>query len=126
MTDDLIALRSPARHEMAKALKPLGMAFGEEAIEAEFLSERPLMEPARFVNAFERDQRIGVAGAFTFRMTVPGGEGGASGITAVGVRPDHHDHLERSGRFPFCHRRQPGPIRWRDAWVQCDRSHRDR
>jgi len=41
------------------------------------------------VAAFDGDVPIGTAAAFTFRLTVPGGEVGAAGVTAVGVEPGH-------------------------------------
>jgi predicted acetyltransferase len=88
MTADHITLRSPAPDELREFIAPLADAFSEEIGTAEFESERQLFEPERCVNAFDGEQRVGSAAALTFRMTVPGGEVGASGITAVGVRPD--------------------------------------
>src|SRR5206468_2454389 len=35
------------------------------------------------------DDVVGCAGAYSFRLTVPGGEVGAAGVTAVGVLPSH-------------------------------------
>jgi len=87
MPDD-ITLRSPAPDELRAWIEPLLSAFAEDFSEPEFESERPLLEPERLVNAFDGERRIGSAGAYTFRLTVPGGEVGASGITAVGVAPD--------------------------------------
>ncbi len=84
-----ITLRSPASDELRAFFEPLANAFSEEIGNAEFESESQLLEPERCVNAFDGDERVGSAGAYTFRLTVPGGEVGASGITAVGVRPDH-------------------------------------
>ncbi|MEX1172589.1 MAG: GNAT family N-acetyltransferase [Chloroflexota bacterium] len=88
MTND-ITLRSPAEDELRDWIAPLIDAFYEDFGEGEFESERAMFEPARLVNAFDGDERIGSAGAFSLRLTVPGGEVAASGITAVGVRPDH-------------------------------------
>jgi predicted acetyltransferase len=48
-----------------------------------------LLGPARSMAAFEGDAIVGVAGAFPFRMTVPGGEVDAAGVTLVGVLPSH-------------------------------------
>ena len=88
MTTDDIILRSPGPDELRAFFEPLVDAFSEEITDEELEVERRLMEPERLVNAFDGDDRVGTAGAYTFRMTVPGGEVGASGITAVGVRPD--------------------------------------
>ena len=41
------------------------------------------------VGAFDGEQQVGCAGAYTFRLTVPGGEVGAAGVTIVGVLPTH-------------------------------------
>jgi Predicted acetyltransferase involved in intracellular survival and related acetyltransferases len=40
--------------------------------------------------AFEGDRIVGAAGAFSYRMSVPGGaDVGAAGVTVVGVLPTH-------------------------------------
>jgi predicted acetyltransferase len=88
MITDEITLRTPAPDEMRAFMQPIADAFGEELGEAEFEAERQLLEPERCVNAFDGDERVGSAAAYTFRLTVPGGEVGAAGITGVGVRPD--------------------------------------
>jgi len=68
---------------------PLIIAFGEDLTDAEFDDWRHTTEPDRLIAAFDGDTPIGTAGAFTFRLTVPGGEVGAAGVTAVGVEPGH-------------------------------------
>ncbi len=88
MTDD-ITLRRPRPDEIRAFLGPLADAFGEELSEAEFEHESQLLEPDRLVNAFDGEERVGSAGAYSLRLTVPGGEVGAAGISAVGVRPSH-------------------------------------
>ena len=88
MTDD-ITLRSPAPEEMRAFMQPTADAFSGEMSQPEFEAERQLLEPERCVSAFVGDERVGSAAAYTFRLTVPGGEVGAAGITGVGVRPDH-------------------------------------
>ncbi len=85
---DAITLRSPSEDELRAFLDPLLTAFYSDFSESEWEAERPLVDPARCVNAFDGDRRIGSAGAFGMRLTVPGGEVGASGITSVGVVPD--------------------------------------
>jgi predicted acetyltransferase len=86
---DEITLRSPAADELRAFTEPLLAAFASDFVEAEFAAERSLMEPERFVNAFIGGARVGSGGAFGMRLTVPGGEVAASGITAIGVSPDH-------------------------------------
>jgi predicted acetyltransferase len=87
MTDD-IELRSPMPDEFTEFLSATSIAFAEIPGEDEIQRERALVEFDRFVGARFRDEWVGTAGAFTLRLTVPGGEVAASGITTVGVRPD--------------------------------------
>src|SRR5687767_1959839 len=87
MTNE-ITFRSPAPDEMRAFMKPIADAFGREMSQPEFEAERQLLEPERCVSAFDGDERVGSSAAYTFRLTVPGGEVGAAGITGVGVRPD--------------------------------------
>ena len=91
MTDTTngITLRSPKADELRAWVQPALLAFGEEFSEPEFLAQAPMLEPERLINAFDGEQRIATAGAITLRLTVPGGEVGASGITEVGVDPGH-------------------------------------
>jgi predicted acetyltransferase len=48
-----------------------------------------LVDPDRMLAALERETIVGVAGAFPFRMSVPGGEVPAAGVTLIGVVPTH-------------------------------------
>ncbi len=91
MTDTTngITLRSPKADELRAWVQPALLAFGEEFSEPEFLAQAPMLEPERLINAFDGEQRIATAGAITLRLTVPGSEVGASGITEVGVDPGH-------------------------------------
>jgi predicted acetyltransferase len=84
-----ITLRNPLSDELHDFWRPLADAFGESITPEEIEAERPLLDLERFIGAFDGDLRVGTAGAYTFRLTVPGGEVGAGGITGVGVRPDY-------------------------------------
>jgi predicted acetyltransferase len=64
-------------------------AFGDELTDAEWETWRHTLEPERFIAAFDGETAIGAAAALTFRMTVPGVEVAAAGVTAVGVEPGH-------------------------------------
>ena len=57
------------------------MAFGEGFTEAELENERRCIELDRIVGAFDGERRSACSGAYTFRLTTPGGEVGAAGIT---------------------------------------------
>ncbi len=88
MTD--ITLRSPTTEdELTAWYEPLSLAFGEEISPEEMAAERPMMDLARLINAFDGERRVGASGAFSMQLTVPGGAVvPASGITGVGVAPD--------------------------------------
>ena len=79
----------PRARPSASSSCPLMTAFGEVWAEGELENETELVEMDRIVGAFEGDLAVGVSGAFSFRMTTPGGEVGAAGITLVGVLPTH-------------------------------------
>ena len=88
MTD--IVLRSPTTDADLKAwYEPLAEAFGEDLTPDEIEAEKPFMELDRLINAFDGERRVASSGAFSLRLTVPGGAVvPACGITGVGVVPD--------------------------------------
>ncbi len=88
MTNE-ITLRSPRPDELHEFWRPLADAFAESLTKEEIEAERPLLDFDRLIGAFDGEIRVGTAGAYTFRLTVPGGEVGAGGITGVAVRPDY-------------------------------------
>jgi predicted acetyltransferase len=82
-------IRTATPETVRAFLAPLIVAFGEDLTDAEFDDWRRTIEPDRLIAAFEGDVPIATAGAYTFRLTVPGGDVGAAGVTAVGVEPGH-------------------------------------
>ncbi len=84
-----IVLRTPADAEFASFVAPLSIAFNEEFSDAAIENDRRTMELDRFVGALDGDSVVGCGGAYSFRLTIPGGEVGAAGVTAVGVLPTH-------------------------------------
>jgi predicted acetyltransferase len=86
-------IRTATADQLRAFAAPLASAFTEEITEAEYDDWFRTAEPERWISAFEgpdgRDA-LGCAAAYTFRLTVPGGEVAAAGVTGVGVRPDHH------------------------------------
>jgi predicted acetyltransferase len=84
-----ITLRSPTAEEFGRFLAPLSIAFSEEFSDAAIESERHTVELDRFIGALDGETVVGCAAAYSFRLTVPGGEVGAAGITSVGVLPSH-------------------------------------
>ncbi|MBI3749664.1 MAG: GNAT family N-acetyltransferase [Chloroflexi bacterium] len=86
---DEITLRTPTQDEFPRFVAPLSVAFNEEISDAAVENDRHTIELDRFVGAFDGDQVVGCGGAYSFRLTVPGGEVGAAGVTAIGVLPSH-------------------------------------
>jgi len=88
MTDALV-IRSPRPDELQAYMRPLYLAFGEVPSTEQVESERGVMEFDRSVGALDGTEWVATAGAYSMRLTVPGGETAVSGITGIGVRPDH-------------------------------------
>jgi predicted acetyltransferase len=86
---DEIVLRSPTDAEFRRFIAPLSIAFNRRWTEEDVENERRNLELDRFVGALDGESVVGCGGAFSFRLTVPGGEIGAAGITGVGVLPTH-------------------------------------
>ncbi len=82
-------IRTATPETVRSFLAPLDVAFGEDQTDAEFEDWRHTLEPDRFVAAFDGEIPVAAAAAYTFRLTVPGGDVGAAGVTAVGVEPGH-------------------------------------
>jgi predicted acetyltransferase len=89
MSEDIV-LRQPSEAEFSRFIAPLSIAFNQEMSPAAIEHDRHTIELDRFVGALDGEDVVGCAGAYTFRLTVPGGaEVGAAGLTAVGVLPSH-------------------------------------
>jgi predicted acetyltransferase len=75
--------------EVRQALDGIGHYFGHTNTleEAERFLER--MDTDRVHAAWENDRIVGGTGAFTYRMSVPGGSIPTAGVTIVGVLPTH-------------------------------------
>ncbi len=84
-----ITIRTITDEEFPALLDVAATAFGETVEPGEVETDRAVLEIDRTFGAFEGDKPVGLAGAYTFRMTVPGGEVGAAGITLVAVLPTH-------------------------------------
>ncbi len=105
-------IRVPAPDELRTYMRPLQLAFAEDFSEAELDDWLKLVEPDRWLGAFEGEGSelvIGCASAHSLRLTVPGGEVAAAAVTGVGVRPDHR----RRGVLRALMRRQLADVRER-------------
>lgn len=84
------SIRTPTSRDQLRAfLAPLPIAFAEEWSDDELEAESHVFELDRITAAFDGEQSVGCAGAITLRLTVPGGEVDAAGVTLVGVLPSH-------------------------------------
>ncbi len=102
-------IRTATPENVRSFLAPLVVAFGEDLTDAEFDDWRHTLEPDRLIAAFDGEAPVATAGAFTFRLTVPGGEVAAAGVTAVGVEPGHR----RQGVLRSLMRQQLDDVRGR-------------
>jgi predicted acetyltransferase len=105
-------LRAPAPDEMRAFIAPLRDAYAEEFSDVEIEDWLKVVEPDRWLGAFEDPSSqvvVGAASAYSVRLTVPGGEVGAAAVTGVGTRPDYH----RRGILRALMRRQLDDVRER-------------
>lgn len=85
-----IELRAVKEDEAKRFMTACEAAFGEDLPDDEWADFKHVLEIDRTVAAFDGDSIVGTAGAFSFRLTVPGGaEVPAAGVTVVGVLPSH-------------------------------------
>jgi len=103
-------LRVPTAEQLRSFVEPVSLSFAEESAGPEADDWIKLLEPGRFLGAFEAPSSELVAGAaavLSVRLTVPGGEVPAAAVTAVGVRPDYR----RRGILRALMRRQLDDVR---------------
>jgi len=75
--------------EFGRALYGIGQYFGGPPTEEQLGRFTKVLPVERMHAAFESEQIVGGAGAFPFRLSVPGGELPCAGVTVVGVYPTH-------------------------------------
>jgi predicted acetyltransferase len=86
-----IQLRALAPEQWDTMFDRLERSFGGSSESPESRAQwRRVTEPGRMLAAWDGDELVGTAGAFSFRMTLPGaGVAGVSGVTMVSVQPTH-------------------------------------
>ena len=90
MSDDTIRLRQPDADTLRAWMIPTAAAFGEAFSEAEVEHERVQLELDRLIGAVDGETWVATGGAYSLRLTVPGGgEVGAAAITMIAVAPTH-------------------------------------
>ncbi len=78
-------IRTATAGTMESFVAPANLAFAEVPDPGDEYMRT--WEPERIIAAFDGDRPIASAGALTFRLSVPGGEAAAAGVTLVGVNP---------------------------------------
>jgi predicted acetyltransferase len=80
---------SPSQEELPEFIRLIEAAFGGEPHEEEIERWSRTLEAERMLWVSDGDLKIATAGAFSFQLTIPGGELPAAGVTVVGVLPSH-------------------------------------
>jgi predicted acetyltransferase len=75
--------------ELRRAVDAISHYFGNRTSEEGAETFAKLIDVERMHAAYDGDEIVGGAGAFTYRMSVPGGSVPAGGVTVVGVLPTH-------------------------------------
>ncbi|MBI4260707.1 MAG: GNAT family N-acetyltransferase [Actinobacteria bacterium] len=100
-------IRPVGREEFERFFRAGEVAFGSHPIPEEVEADLGVFEADRSLAAFEGDRIVGTAGADSFRLTVPGAEVPAAGVTQVAVPPTHR----RRGILTSLMRRQLDDLR---------------
>ena len=84
-----IEIRPPAEHELRAAMEAAETAFGDEVEDAAWERERKILPASRALAAYDGDRPVGLAAAYAFDLSIPGGQLPCAGVTWVGVMPSH-------------------------------------
>jgi predicted acetyltransferase len=84
-----IEIRNPSEDELRAAMGAGEASFGEEQKDEDFERHRQMFPQERFYAAYDNGLPVATTADFPFRLTVPGGELAAGGVTWVGVLPSH-------------------------------------
>jgi predicted acetyltransferase len=81
--------RVPSEEELRPAMTAASAAFGVALEDDDFTRESKSLPRDRLIAAFDDGSPVGLAGAYDFELTIPGGALSAPGVTWVGVLPTH-------------------------------------
>lgn len=84
-----LQLRTCTPDELNAFVETTEAAFGDEAHAEEFDTNHRIFEADRCLYAVDGNAMVGTAGAFTFSLSIPGGDLPTAGVTLVGVLPSH-------------------------------------
>ena len=101
----------------AELLKTAEVAFSEDVSDELIAKVEVVADKERFLCAMEDDRFVATSGAFTLKLSVPGGEVPAAGVTWVTVLPSHRRRGLMSGMMRLliddAHRRgEPIAMLW--------------
>ena len=84
-----IEIRPPRAEELRAAMEAAETAFGSDVTDEDWERERKLLPPERALAAYDGGRPVGLAAAYAFDLSIPGGELPCAGVTWVGVMPSH-------------------------------------
>ena len=84
-----IQIRTIKKDETKKFVATVEAAFGQEMRASDIPNFERKIEHDRMHAAFEDEDVVGTAGAYSFNLTIPGRELQVAGVTMVGVLPSH-------------------------------------
>jgi predicted acetyltransferase len=84
-----VEIRTCPPDRFAELLKTAEVAFSEDVPDDLIERVRKVSEPERFIGALDGDRFVATAGVFSVRLSVPGGDLPAGGVTWVTVLPSH-------------------------------------
>ncbi len=84
-----IELRIARPDDIEPFMRAVARAFGEEVRAEELASWRARLEPDRVFIGWDGAAAVGGGALYSLRLTVPGGEVAAAGVSAVGVQATH-------------------------------------
>ena len=84
-----IDIRPPAEDELRAAMEAAESAFGDEVEDEAWEREQKILPASRALAAYDGGRPVGLAAAYAFDLTIPGGQLPCAGVTWVGVLPSH-------------------------------------
>jgi len=110
-------IRVVPEDRFAELLRIAEIAFSEDVDDHLIGRVETVSDKSRFLGAFDGDRIVGTSGVFTQRISVPGGEVAAGGVTWVTVLPTHRRRGLMAGMMRMmiddCHRRgEPIAMLW--------------
>ncbi|NUT56943.1 MAG: GNAT family N-acetyltransferase [Thermoleophilia bacterium] len=84
-----VEIRAPREDELRAAMEAAEAAFGSEVADHDWEREQKILPPSRALAAYDGARPVGLAAAYAFDLSIPGGQLPCAGVTWVGVLPTH-------------------------------------